>query len=380
MVEVKRDLSIDCVKGLAIIAIVLSHLHFYMPSIPENKIYLSNFVVQLWHVPVWFCIAGFFIKEERLSRPIEFIAKKTRTLYVKTILFYVMAVLLHNTFLRVGLYSEQIDYGGKYMFFYSVKDTVVNLFKAVFFMGREPIVGPLWFAYVLFEALCGYSLLTFAMSEFFRCEKNQKFLIKGCVILTMTIVSNILSQNFGITQNRASNVFPAMLLIYIGQWFNVERKMNYNSSLMAIVCFLLIVQVGLSSGGIHLNDNVFHDVFHLIVGGCAYTYLLLFLIKKCNCTFVKKILAFLGKYSFAIMALHLLCFKLCICAWNGIFHTSLNIAALSPEIGRQYIMGVIFLLISCFLPAVLGVFFEKCVVKNAKSIYGTIVCNVSKKS
>lgn len=266
LVTKKRDLSIDCVKGLAIMAVVFGHLGFSLPSIPEYKIFLNPFVYSLWYVPVFFCIAGFFIKEERLLNPVEFITKKFKTLYLKTILFVGFAVLLHNVFLKIGLYSDQIVYGGKTMSLYSVKDIVVTLLKTIFFAGREPITGALWFAYVLFMALCGYSLLTYFLSKL--VDNKQKLLaIKGLVILAITIASNILTQNFGITQNRVSNVFPAMLLIYIGQWFNVEKKMSYSSPLVAVLCFLLIAQAAIRSGGIGLNNNHFYDVFHLIVGG-----------------------------------------------------------------------------------------------------------------
>ncbi len=266
LVTKKRDLSIDCVKGLAIMAVVFGHLGFSLPSIPEYKIFLNPFVYSLWYVPVFFCVAGFFIKEERLIHPFEFILKKTKTLYLKTIIFVGVAVLCHNLFLKIGFYSDQIVYGGKTMSLYSAKDIVATLFKTIFFASGEPITGALWFAYVLFIALCGYSLLTYFLNKIVK-DKQKLFATKGLVILAITIVSNILTQNFGITQNRVSNVFPAMLLIYIGQWFNVEKKMSYSSPLTAIVCLLLVVQASIRSGGISLNNNQFYDIFHLVVGG-----------------------------------------------------------------------------------------------------------------
>ena len=359
----QRDLSIDCVKGLAIIAVVFGHLEFTLPSLPEYKIHLSPFVNSLWHVPVFFCIAGFFIKEDSLHQPIEFIKKKMKTLYLKTILFVGAAVLLHNLFLKIGFYSEQLNYYGKTVSLYSLKDVIVTLLKTMFFAGREPITGALWFGYVLFMALCGYSLLTYFLDKFVG-NKQKLFAIKGLVILAMVIVSNIFTQNFGITQNRVSNIFPAMLLIYIGQWFNIEKKMKYDSPLAACLCFLFVVQAAIRSGGIGLNNNQFYDVFHLVVGGGAMTYLLLFLIKKMNMHRIKHILAFIGNYSFAIMGLHLLCFKPCMMIWNGLFDSSFKVEELVPGIGTQYVAGVVFLIFSCFVPAVLGYLFEKMLMKR----------------
>lgn len=265
--NVSRNQAVDCVKGMAIVAVVFGHLGFYLPSIPENKIYLSPFIYSLWHVPVFFCIAGFFIKEERLLNPFKFIIKKIKTLYLKTILFVCCAVFFHNALIKTGLYSELLVYGGKSMFYYSAKDTVVALIKSVFFMGREPITGALWFGYVLFMALCGYSLIAFVLNKLLTYEHHKMFILRGAIILALTIISNILSQNFGITQNRFSNLFPAMLLIYIGQYFNVERKWNFDSPIVAFTCFLLVAQGALRSGSISLNNNQFYDVFHLVIGG-----------------------------------------------------------------------------------------------------------------
>ena len=90
------------------------------------------------------------------------------------------------------------------------------------------------------------------------------------------------------------------------------------------------------------------------------TYLLLFLIKKMNMPLIKNILAFIGNYSFAIMGLHLLCFKPCMMIWNKLFYTSFCVAELVPGVGSQYVAGLVFLAFSCFVPAVLGFVVEKC--------------------
>ena len=349
--EKKRDIAVDCVKGLAIIGVVVSHTGIYVPF------KLSALLWYLWMLPVFFCIAGFFIKEERLIHPFEFILKKTKTLYLKTILFVGAAVLCHNLFLKTGLYSETLDYGGKIMSLYSLKDVAVTLLKTIFFAGREPITGALWFAYVLFMALGGYSLLTYFLNKIFD-DKQKLFAIKGLAILTLTIASNILTENFGITQNRLSNIFPAMLLIYIGQWFNVEKKLKYESPLLAFLCFLLVFQAAIRSGGIALNNNHFYDVFHLIVGGGAMTYFLLFVVKKINVSYMKNFFAFLGNYSFAIMALHFACLKICMIVCNFFFNTSFNIAALVPHTEKQYIAGFVFVLFSCITPAILAFAFD----------------------
>lgn len=357
-----RDQSIDCVKGIAIIAVVVHHLGF---SLPYNDIVPSKALLySLWHVPVFFVLAGFFLSEDKLQRPVDFIKKKIKTLYLKTILFVSCAVIFHNVLIKIGWYSESLDYSGKKMFFYTAKDFVFKLAETIFFMGREPITGALWFGYVLFIALCGYSVLSFFLGKIIKENQDKLFLVKGLILFFLTIVSNILSQNFGITQNRFSNIFPAMLLIYMGQWLNVEKKCSFNSKYVALFCLLVVAQAAFRSGGIGLNNNNFYDVFHLLSAGGGMTYLLLFIFKKAKVSVVNRILCFFGKYSFAIMALHLLCFKPCMILSNRFLSSSFNIGSLTPDIGSQYGIFVFFLMFSVSMPAFLGFCFDKIIFKE----------------
>ena len=61
-----RSLSVDITKGVAIIAIVLGHISFLYSA--NSLVDSSALVYSLWHVPVFFIVAGFFIKEEQLVR------------------------------------------------------------------------------------------------------------------------------------------------------------------------------------------------------------------------------------------------------------------------------------------------------------------------
>ena len=98
-----RSLSVDITKGVAIIAIVLGHITY---SYPNCKLLDSSALFYgLWHVAVFFIVAGFFIKEEQLVQPKLWFKKKFSSLYLKILYFYVPAVLLHNALIKIGWYS-----------------------------------------------------------------------------------------------------------------------------------------------------------------------------------------------------------------------------------------------------------------------------------
>ena len=79
--ENNRSLSVDITKGTAIIAIVLGHIAFSYPSC--CLVHCGDLVFGLWHVAVFFIVAGFFIKEEQLVQPKLWFKKKFSSLYLK---------------------------------------------------------------------------------------------------------------------------------------------------------------------------------------------------------------------------------------------------------------------------------------------------------
>ena len=64
---VKRFLSVDIAKGMSIIAIVFGHIAYQYPFC--LLVNTKDLFINLWHVAVFFLLAGFFIKEEQLVQP-----------------------------------------------------------------------------------------------------------------------------------------------------------------------------------------------------------------------------------------------------------------------------------------------------------------------
>lgn len=97
MAATKRENWVDIAKGLAITAVVLGHVNYMWPF--HKLLPLNTLVVWLWHVPVFFLIGGFFIKDEKLLQPIVFIKGKIKSLYLLILYIYVPVLLLHNFFI-----------------------------------------------------------------------------------------------------------------------------------------------------------------------------------------------------------------------------------------------------------------------------------------
>lgn len=205
-----HSLFVDITKGIAIIAIVLGHIGFSYPAC--KLIDLSTLVYGLWHVPVFFIIAGFFIKEEQLVQPKLWLKKKFSSLYLKILYFYIPAVLLHNVLISIGWYS--LESTEPVIHEYSAFDFIKQIVLTVCLGGREPILGAMWFVYVLFMALIGLSVISWGMKRLTRTDRQYEW-TRFIVLLAMCMAAGILSNKYGLTIRRCSNTFTAMLLIYI---------------------------------------------------------------------------------------------------------------------------------------------------------------------
>lgn len=118
-----------------------------------------------WHVPVFLCIGGFFLKEDSIVKPMTFIRNKWNQLYVKLLVFYAIFIVLHNLFFKIGFYSTDALYVGKHIAPYiSFKDYLVACGWALV-AAREPFLGAMCFVNLLFLGLCLISIISFVLSK-----------------------------------------------------------------------------------------------------------------------------------------------------------------------------------------------------------------------
>lgn len=339
-----RYAFVDIAKGFAITAIVLWHITFSFDSLPLFPV--KTILGGLWHVPAFFIISGFFLKDEKIFEPIPFIRGKIKTLYLWTLCFYVPAVLLHNFFIEIGFYSEALTYGGKIMQSYTAGDFIKNCLAAVFFAGREPIVAPLWYAYVLCLALFCFVFISIVCKKIWGTNYKEMRLL-GCILLAT--ISAILSNKLGLTINRFSNTLVALLLLALGQYLFQEKKIQFKSVPLFIGSIALFWQSAVLSGNTALNGNQYHDLFHLVCGSSCMLYAICFISKKMESNIFGRVMEYIGKKSFYIMALHVLAFRLLsLLLFQFGFDTPYNVNG--PKTDNNIVMILAFLIWGVSLP------------------------------
>lgn len=304
----KREAWVDIAKAIAIIAVVAGHIEVRFTDIDWLPS-LTRFIY-LWHVPVFFMIAGFFIRDEKMLSPRRFIANKLRSLYLPSVILYLIAVLFHNAFIDWGWYSLDVDYGGKPTHYLDAMGYAKSLALIAACGGREPVLGAMWFVFVLLFALCGMSLVTCLARRLERGRLTMERL-RFTALLSMALISFIATKYFDIIIPRFSNVFTAMWLIYVGMM--IKRGVKFTKGKIAagatvvvfLACYLL------DPRGFSLNVNRYDGIFSLTFVSVTALYAVCYLSRKIEATRIGNALKVVGRESFSVMALHFIGFKLC---------------------------------------------------------------------
>lgn len=302
----ERQHWVDAVKGMAIIAVVLLHsdYDFYHSELLPLWSLLGN----SWHVGVFFMVSGFFIKhDESMAICLK---KNFKGLYLKLIVLYLLAVVLHNLMISLGLYALGQEYGGKLMQPYSLVQMVKKALLAIAGAGREPILSPLWFVYVLFVArlvLCAIFRLTNRLHLASRHQEGVRMLL----ILLLCIVGHVLSNVVGIQIPRYANLFSAVWLMYVGYYLNRVRKVQFESGWWALAGLAAYYLCTIVFGPNILMTNTYHNVASLTLCTAGALYVLCYAAKWCERRVPAAVglMATVGERSFWIMALHLAAFK-----------------------------------------------------------------------
>lgn len=301
-----RQRWVDAVKGIAIIAVVLLHSDYAFYS--SYLLPLWSLLGNSWHVGVFFIVSGFFIKADEPLRTC--LRKNFKNLYLKLIVLYLLAVAGHNLLISGGLYALGQEYGGKLMQPYSLPLMAKQALLAVAGAGREPILSPLWFVYVLFAARIALCSI-FRVSDRLLPASHHKEAVRALLLLVLCIGGHMLSNVVGLQIPRYGNLFSATWLMYLGYYLGRVRKVQFTSGWWALAGLAAYYLCTIVFGPNVLMTNTYHNVVSLTLCTTGALYALCYAAKWCERLMPAAVgmVATIGERSFWIMALHLAAFK-----------------------------------------------------------------------
>lgn len=345
-IRTKRRQWVDIAKGIAIIAVVLGHVTYSYS--PWKLLPISVITVWLWHVPVFFLIGGFFVKEERLQNLVSFVKGKLKSLYLPILYIYLPVLFLHNWFIKIGFYGVDVEYYGKYVTEWEGQDFLRHVVEALLFAGREPLLGAMWFVYVLFMALCCLSIVSWSLRKCIKEDQVYEY-VRFVVLLLGAVLSCTMTKLYDVTIPRFSNMIVAVWLLYIGMLLVQKRKVEFNNKYVALISVVIAYHAATTQGGVNFAANLFSEVVSLTANSVACLYLICFISKRIEGSLVGKILSKAGEDSFYIMCLHFFGFKVFSLILLGA-GMSVDLADLCPHTGCNILLLFGYLFFGVIIP------------------------------
>ena len=164
-------------------------------------------------------------------------------------------------------------------------------------------MGAMWYLYTLIYAMIGLAIVWGICRRF----KNADYII-GILLLSLMTVSCILTQVFQLTINRVNITMTAMGLIYAGMLINQKLKLKFNNPWIMIASVLTFAGSIVIHNNINVNlaNNQYPDVITLVAVSCCFLYFVGFFAKTIENSILGNALAYIGRDSLYIMALHIM--------------------------------------------------------------------------
>ncbi len=267
----KRDKYVDIVKGICILSVVFVHINIISKQYGICVSYIQNFIYQ-FYLSTFFIVTGLYLKN--LKSPKEFFNQKIKKWYIKLMLYYIPFVLLHNLFITIGIYDIGKMYGGKVTQVYSEWQVIQKVIETLLLMGREPLLGTMWFFISQIIALIGLSVISYVIDKIANKYHLGSDKIIFVVLLVLLFISTSLTEIFSITIPRISNSISAMILIYIGYYFKQVLELKYDNILIFLISIIGLICNTIFVGRIDLNVNKIINPVTFIASSVAGMYAL----------------------------------------------------------------------------------------------------------
>lgn len=299
MIETKHNSFFSIYKGLGILLIVVGHAALY------TSIY---YFVYLFHIAIFFFVAGYFFNDKYLETPLLFLKKKLIRYYIPWVVFGLLFVLSHNIFLKYSLITY--DMHTKVFFLpYDFLDFTEKILAVLSFIKwKEPLLAPLWFLFGMFSGLIVFYSISFIAK---RISEKYFEVIRASFVLLFLIIGFIGSAyKFHLGIIYRPMVIAA--LIYLGKLYAIFQHKIKISYFLGVLCFL-----GLAVGAsfkyyVNIGGMIFGNHFMFLLFSIAGCYMMLVLTSYVinNHKKLSRALTIIGEYSFSIMVLHYFVFKI----------------------------------------------------------------------
>lgn len=291
--EYNRDYTIDGIKALGLIFMVLGHCGFP-----------GTHFIYLFHMPIFFIASGYLFSENRVSTikgMASYLKRKITSLWLPYVKWNVLFIVLNNVFVETHLYLNDC---------LTINEIVIGILKIICFKGGSLFASAFWFVRTLFFVEVLFAVFLFVCFQVSKLKNNQII-----ASITLAIVSLTIAYVLSIKEINLFDLAPVFIGIFLFILGYLIKKLNlivFSCGKVCIVSFLVLLILS-PKGRVLLNENQFTNPIYIFLTAISGWYLLHGI---CNVLINKKtirlIFQTITKNSLAIMALHFLFFKMVI--------------------------------------------------------------------
>jgi len=252
---------VDALKCIGIVAVILGHINS-----PFGGFIFS------WHMPLFFMMAGFFIKTT--LEPARFFVKEFKRLMIPYFIFSALALILESL-KRLALHREHLNFKDELngIFIWMDMDALINTYAFV-----------LWFLPALFIA----RYFTYLILKYIRFKILQIF-----IILALFLVSFNFQLPFAI-----DNGLNALLFVYVGYFL-----LNSNQKIWPFSIFILLLVCMLYGfPELNMSQKQYGDILLNIVWSVSITSVLILLVATVNKS--SRLIVLWGRNTMLLFILH----------------------------------------------------------------------------
>lgn len=366
----ERNKTIDSIKGIAIILVVLGHA--YAPFI--------NFI-SLFHMAIFFIVSGYCwnnSKVQDFKSLMKYVLRKLKTLYIPFVLFNGACVLLNNFFIKINFYTSNTDLllwensplvVSRFLEFkypMGVTETIKSLIKVLLFSGETQFGGATWFLRTLFIVAVFHAIFEFIFKKA-KVKKIIFILINIiCIIFSQIISQYDLHMHFGL-----QNVFLAYYMYSIGMILKdkkiLENKKINNKIVLVcsfIISFAILVYLSMDNKISFVDNKIVNILFFTFTS--ILGFIMLFSFSKIF-NYFEKIFIYLGKRTIPIILFHFLSFKVVTIIYLIHNNKPLYLLAAFPCLIDNY-LWILYTIIGVVLPLAIYEIYSK--IKKWRLNYG----------
>ncbi len=267
-------------------------------------VFLNEYIYQ-FHMPCFFFVSGFLLKEKYLNDMTTFFKRRFKGLWWPFVKWSVIFMLLHNVFAAWHLYDNT----------YTWKDMAYKLFYIVTMTGSEQLLGGYWFLKELLYASV-ISIVALKLVHIILGRKADNGIRTGVFLTLLFLVcAYVLSVLPFKIPTIGSKTMLATSFFLAGYTY---RKMLENQSRLWIGLMALFIVAGVTfffTGSMETTSWAVFPYFAVAMTGSVGVINLAGLIKGS----ALKALNYVGDKTLYILTFHFIAFKLVSLMWIGVY-------------------------------------------------------------